>query len=283
MKDLVYWNGEFIPYEEVKVPLEDRGYLFADGVYEVIRVYKGKLFAFEEHFDRLKNSAEALEIPLPLSAAELASVSERLIESNRPKGNSTVYIQLTRGAAPRNHLFPERVKPNLWMMLKPFDKRVDHRTGVRVITLQDERWSRCDIKSISLLPNVLAREKARRADAFEAVMFRDGLITEATSSSFFMVDRGIIKTPPLTHYILPGVTRKIVLKLCSESHFPYEEVQIPRDEIYHAQEVFLTGTSMEVLPVIEIDGIKIGDAAPGRIAKELLRIFCEYAGVCSSD
>jgi D-alanine transaminase len=279
MMNIVYWNGEFIPFGEVKVPLEDRGYLFADGIYEVIRAYRGKPFALQEHLERLKKSARAIEITIPFSSKELISASEKLIELNKPHGDSIIYIQLTRGSASRSHVFPDNAKPNLWMMLKPFTKEIDYQRGVRAITVPDERWSRCSIKSISLLPNVLASEKARKAGAFEAIMVRDGFITEGTSSNFFMVEEEIIKTPPLTNYILPGITRDIVLKLCDESDFHYEEVHIGLDEIFHAQEIFLTSATIEILPVIAIDEVNIGNGTPGKKTKELLRIFHEYVGV----
>jgi D-alanine transaminase len=273
MISLVYWNGDFIPYDEVKVPLEDRGYLFADGVYEVIRVYGGKPFALKQHLERLKRSAETLEIPLLLSSPELRAAVEKLIALENRKGDTSLYIQLTRGAAPRSHLFPDQVQPNLWMMLKPFLKEIDYQRGVAAITVPDERWSRCYIKSIALLPNVLAREKARRAVAFESIMVRDGFITEGSSCNFFMVEQGILKTPPLTNYILPGITRQIVLELCDQHKIEHREIHIALDEIYRAREIFLTSATIEIVPVVTVDGISIGGGKPSETTMKLLKIY----------
>ena len=275
MVSSIYWNGEFIPYDEVRVPLEDRGYLFADGVYEVIRVYGGKPFALRRHLERLKRSATALEIPLSPSSEELSTAAEKLIALENRKGDATLYIQLTRGAAPRSHIFPDQVRPNLWMMLRPFLKEIDYQNGVKAITVPDERWSRCYVKSISLLPNVLARQKARRAGVFESIMVRDGFVTEGSSCNFFMILEGTLKTPPLTNYILAGITREIVLELCRRKRIRYIEAHIGLDEIYHAQEIFLTSATIEIVPVVAVDGINIGAGKPGKGTKELLDAYHE--------
>ena len=280
MNSLVYWNGEFIPYGEVKVPLEDRGYLFADGVYEVVRVYGGKPFALGRHLERLKRSAEALELPLLLSSRELNAAAKRLIALDNQKGDTSLYIQLTRGTAPRSHLFPDLVRPHLWMMLKPFLKEIDYANGVRAITVPDERWSRCYIKSISLLPNMLAREKARRAGAFEAIQVRDGFITEGSSCNFFMVDKGFVKTPPLTNYILPGITREIVLELCDRHKIEHRETYIGLDEIYRAQEIFLTSATIEIVPVVAVDGVGIGEGKPGGKTVRLMMAYRKSVKAC---
>jgi len=275
MVSSIYWNGEFIPYDEVRVPLEDRGYLFADGVYEVIRVYGGKPFALRRHLERLKRSATALEIPLLPSPEELSTAAEKLIALENKTGDTTLYIQLTRGEAPRSHLFPDPVRPNLWMMLRPFLKEIDYRNGVKAITVPDERWSRCHIKSISLLPNVLAHEKARRAGAFESIMVRDGFVTEGSSCNFFMILEGTLKTPPLSNYILAGITREIVLELCHRKKIKSLESHIGLDEIYQAREIFLTSATIEIVPVVDVDGINIGTGRPGKGTKELLDAYHE--------
>jgi len=279
MVSSIYWNGEFIPYGEVKVPLEDRGYLFADGVYEVIRVYGGKPFALGRHLERLKRSSMAIELPFLLSTEELSAAAERLIALDNKKGDTILYIQLTRGAAPRSHIFPDVVRPNLWMMLKPFLKEIDYRNGVKAITVPDERWSRCYIKSISLLPNVLACQKARREGAFESIMIRDGFVTEGSSSNFFMIDEGILKTPPLTNYILPGITRQIVLELCNRKKIKYSETHIGLGEIYCAQEIFLTSATIEIVPVVCVDRVNIGTGNPGEKTVELLNAYRENVSV----
>ncbi|MDI3548647.1 MAG: D-alanine transaminase [Halanaerobiales bacterium] len=276
MNNPVYINGEFMEYEAARIDLEDRGYQFADGVYEVINSYNGKPFRMIEHFERLKKSAAALEIKVS-DYGQLQADAEELI---RRSGftDASLYLQITRGTEPRSHAYSDDLTPNIVMTVKELKNHPDeyYQKGVKAITLPDERWSRCYIKTIALLPNVLAKKKAKRAGAFEAIMVRDGFITEGTSSNLFIVRDERIITPPATNYILNGITRRVILEEAAKLGFTVLEESISLGELFEADEVFLTGTTTEVMPVVEIDGGVIKDGKPGKITGKL---FDHYRGL----
>ncbi len=260
----VFLNGEFVEYGQAKVSVEDRGFQFGDGIYEVIRCYRGRMFAAAPHLARLGHSAREMEIDLPFGVEELAEIGKILLKENGIDGG-VYYIQVTRGVAPRNHVFPEGVRPTTLAMVRetggiPLQLRSD---GCAAITVPDTRWGRCDIKSINLLPNVLAKEKAHRAGAYEAIFVRQGRwVSEASSSNVFAVLKGRLVTPPLDN-ILPGVTREIVMNIAAKNGIPVAEEPISIDALRAADEVIITGTVTEVLPVIKIDGAPVADGKPG--------------------
>ena len=270
---VVYLNGKFMPYDEAKVGIEDRGFQYADGIYEVIRVYDGKPFRLEDHFDRLEMSAKAIELDLP----DLEKLKADAMELLRLNGSreASLYIQVTRGPAVRKHEFPAEAQPTVVMMARevtgyPQEYR---RNGVKAITVPDDRWAKCYIKSVSLLPNVLAKEKAKRAGAYEAIFIRDGFLMEGSHSNVFVVESGVLKTPPLTNYILAGVTRQVVLEIANDLGVPWFEESIPLDRLLKADEVFFTGTVTEIMPVVSIDGKVIGSGVPGPLAMKLHEAF----------
>jgi len=275
---LVYLNGEIVPHEEARVPVDDRGFLFADGVYEVVRVYDGRPFLMDAHLQRLRDGLAALRIDDP-GAAGLAAVAERLLDENGLRdGDATVYIQVTRGAAPRAHAFPPAgTPPTVYVAAKRFARHPAeyYRDGVAAITVPDTRWSRCDIKSVSLLANVLANQAAKDAGAFEALFVRDGIVLEGSLSNLFAVYDGALFTYPASNYILAGITRRHVIGLASALGIPVVEAPVPLDRLFAAAELFLSGTTTEVLPVTRVDGRDIATGCPGPITLRVQRAFRE--------
>ncbi len=275
---LVYLNGEFIPHTEARIPVDDRAFLFADGVYEVVRVYEGRPFLMDAHLQRLRQGLAALRIDDP-GTGEFTGIAERLLDQNGLRtGDATVYIQVTRGAAPRAHAFPPAgTPPTVYVAAKPFERHPPEyfRDGVAAVTVPDTRWSRCDIKSVSLLPNVLANQAAKDAGAFEALFVRDGIVLEGSLSNLFAVYDGTLVTYPACNYILAGITRGRVLGLAEELRIPVAEAPIPLDRLFAAAELFLSGTTAEILPVTRVDGRDIRDGRPGPITQRLQRAFRE--------
>jgi len=269
MGNMVYFNGEFIEYDEVFISPEDRGYLFADGVYEVVNFYNGKPFRLKEHFERLKRSATALEIDIP-DTDKLYEAAREIREMNGFE-NAKLYIQVTRGTQPRAHAYRDDITPNILMICRELKRNPDsyYQEGVSCITVPDDRWSRCYIKTIALLPNVLAKKKAWRAGAYEAVFVRDGFAMEGSSSNLFIIKNGVIITPPASNYILNGITRVAVIEIAVKNGYQVKEESIALEDLYRADEVFLTGTTTEVLPVVKIDQRIIGGGQPGDITGRL--------------
>lgn len=273
-----YLNGEFLPKEEITISPDDRGFLFADGAYEVIRCYDGKLFKNEAHIQRLGRSLKALRIEFP-EVNELTGVAEQLIEKNNLNTDqATVYFQATRGVAPRTHRFPVNPVPaTIYASASPFQPHQDELdNGIKVILVSDTRWSRCDIKSISLLPNILAHQQARDNGAPEAIFIRDGAITEGTHSNFFGVYDGQIYTAPESNYLLPGITRQVVLDLALIMGIPVKKFPILETQLKHADEIFIAGTTVEITPVVRVDEWTVGNGKPGPITKKLQTAFYEY-------
>ncbi len=258
---IAYCNGRFLPPEEIRISPDDRGFLFGDGVYEVIRSYGGRLFALQPHLARMADGLRALRID-DVDVNRVGTVAEQLLAKNGADREALVYIQVTRGAAPRMHAFPADTTPTVFARVMPFVPKGDPRTGVSVITVPELRWARCDIKSIALLPNCLANQRARDAGAQEAIFVRDGVAIEGTATTFFAVLDGKVRTAPESNYILPGVTRRIVLKLCVELGIPSAEKPIFVEELGRVQELFLAGTTVEVMPIVQIDGRAVGVGSP---------------------
>ncbi len=280
MSDLVYLGGEIMPRNRATVSIDDRGFLFGDAVYEVIRVVRGRFIEPERHLRRLARSLR--EVGLRAPALDLLAVATDLIRRNDLGGReATVYAQVSRGAAPRQHAFPPSgTPPTVLVTAMPFTPRTDLiASGVAVITLPDVRWSRCDIKSVNLLPNVLAAQRAAEAGAFEAILVRDGVVTEATRSNVLAVVGGVMRTHPTGPLILPGVTREVVLELASGAGIPVREEELGADELFAAEEVLLTGTTADVTPVVTVDGRAVGEGRPGPVGRRLGALLAERIGV----
>ena len=271
---LVYLNGAFVPKAEAHLPVDDRGFLFGDGIYEVTRAVDGRLFELDRHLERLRNGAAALALPLTdAMVAELPAIWERLLAANGlTVGEAMVYLQVTRGAAPRTHQFPPAGTPptifaSASALLPPDAVRA---RGAAIVTQPDIRWARCEIKSVNLLPNVLAKQAAAEAGAFEAVFVReDGTVTEGAQTSAFAIIDGVLRTHPLTPRILPSVTRAVVLELARELGIPTREAAFDRDAMLAAEEVFVASTTADVMPVVRIDGQPVGGGAPGPLTRAL--------------
>ena len=274
---IAYFNNNFVPKEEIKISPDDRGFVFGDGVYEVIRTYQGKLFRMDEHLRRLERSLREIRIA-GVDIEILNQISEDLLRRNDLSAkDAIVYIQITRGAAPRKHAFPEQpTPPTIYLTASPLNSS-QRRTevGVKAILVPDNRWARCDIKSVALLPNVLANQQAAEQGADEAVFVRDGALTEGTHSNFCAVFDGELVTYPRSNYILGGVTRQVVLQLCRELAIPVREFPVLQKDLRQADELFLSGTTTEVLPIVQVDEWTVGSGQPGPITRKLQKAFRE--------
>jgi len=274
MARIAYVNGRYVPIEQAAIRVEDRGFQFADGIYEVWAARDGRLFDTEGHHERLSRSLRELSMPEPMSRAALEVVLEETLRRNRVR-NGLLYLQITRGAAPRDHAFPDpQTAPTVVVTARPgkpagADARAQ--AGVKVITRPDERWKRCDIKSVSLLPNVLAKQAARAAGAWEAWLIdADGHITEGASSNAWIVTQdGVLLTRPVDQAILKGVTRETIKRLAAERQIRFEERAFTLDEARAAREAFITSANSLVTPVIAIDDVPVGEGAPGPMALAL--------------
>ncbi len=281
---IAYFNGQFLDHTGIKVSPFDRGFLFADGVYEAIRTYHGKLFRYGDHLERFRRSLK--EIRLDFShITELEQIIYALIKKNGIVNESLVYVQVTRGAAfPRAHGFPkEKTEPTIFITVQELKKNTkEQESGIKVILQEDLRWMRCDIKSISLLPAILANQKAVEAGAQEAILVRNGLITEGTHTNFFAVKEGEVVTAPLSNLILDGVTRKAVIETCGQAGIKVREEYIKSDELKNYDEFFVTSTTKDVTPVVMIDGVAVGDGKPGVLTLQLISEFRKQYEVLNS-
>jgi D-alanine transaminase len=273
----VYLNGQFLKPEDAKLSVLDRGFIFGDGVYEVWRVVDGKLFEDRRHNKRLKSGLKTVEISVPDADVDaLSGVAQRLLKENDlTTGEGTFYVEITRGAAPRTHAYPPAgTKPTILAMVSRFE--VPHamrEAGAKCITENDVRWLRCDVKTVQLLPNVMAKQKASVAGAMEAIFVRDDVVTEGTHTSLFAVKDGTLRTHPLGPLILPSITRELVLEIAREQKVPVSEKPFSKAELFAMDEVFVSGTTTDVTPIVDIDGRKIGSGKPGPVSKQL------YAGL----
>lgn len=275
---IVYFNGYFIAKEKVAISPDDRGFLFADGIYEVVRWYGSYFFGFSEHMDRFKRSLNEIHIELD-EWPDFYSLALKLVKENDLEGKDAIlYIQITRGVAKRNHGFPDpKVSPTVYASLSEFKPSVDQmRAGIKAITLPDERWSRCDIKAVSLLPNILAKQAAIEKGAYEALLIRNGNITEATHSNVFAVRDGLVITHPDSGFVLPGIVRKISLELCQKIGIHVDLSPINSSEIEYMDEFFITNTSGEIVAVTRLDGRPIRNGFPGEITRKLSDAFFQY-------
>ena len=278
MQETVYLNGEFMPLEDAKVPVLDRGFIFGDGIYEVIAVYARTPLRMKEHLARLSYGLGEIRIANPHTDAEWTSIIEGVIAAC-PHEDQAVYLQVTRGVARRDQQFPNppprpTVLVMAWQMSKPSAAQREH--GVSCITQQDFRWHRCDIKSISLLGNCMLRQAAADENAIEAVLLRDGRVTEASTSNVFLVKDGKIATPPKDHDVLPGITYDLVLELARAQGLPVEVRAIAASELATADELWLSSSTKEVLPVTRLDGRPVGNGRPGPMYVRMHAIYQDY-------
>ena len=272
---IAYFNQQFIPKNEVRIDPDDRGFLFADGAYEVIRSYRGKLFKADEHLARLSRSLGFLRIDLP-EDVNFREIGNRLIEANKLKDeDANIYIQVTRGSAVRKHAFPdEDIPATLYASVSSFERPLKKQDqGVKVILVTDNRWTRCDIKSISLLPNVLASQRAKEENAEEAIFVRDDVVLEGSHSSFCGVFNNCLTTAPKSNYILPGITREVVLELCRTLNITVDESPISANRLKEADELMLLSTSLEVTPVVQVDDWQVGNGESGVVTRKLQQAF----------
>ena len=272
---VAYLNGEFASLDALRVSVLDRGFLFGDGVYEVIPVYGGCLFRLPQHLARLERSLAAVSIRNPCSKAQWSELLQGLVDKNGG-GSQKVYLQLTRGVAPRDHAFPEDAIPTVFAMSSPFEPAQQVGIGCRAVTREDIRWQRCDIKTIAFLPNVLARQQAIEAAAEEAILLRDGYVTEGAASNVFVVSNGAIVTPPEGPWLLPGITRELVLELARAAGIRCAEVPVSSHALKGADEIWLTSSTLELVPVVSLDGRCIGTGRPGPVWEQLHALYRDH-------
>jgi len=270
---MILYRDKIMDDADVRISPLDRGYYFGDGIYEVLRIYNGRFYALEKHMSRLERSLEVVRIPLPYPMERLARMLEELRTASGVREGS-LYLQITRGEAHRSHSFPKSCVPVLTAWCDGFPRPVDViHGGIEVVTVADIRWLRCDVKSLNLLPNVLAKQEAKEKGADEAVLHRNGTVTECSSGNLMIVKGTTVYTHPADHLILPGVTRAVTIELASALKIPLIEEEFTLSELMEADEVFATGTTVEVCPVRTVDGRKIGDGKPGPVTKRLQTAF----------
>ena len=277
MPDIVYLNGKFMPIEEAYVPVLDRGFIFGDGVYEVVPAYSKHPFQLAEHLRRLQYSLDKVRITNPHSDAEWTQLIAEIIKRNNGDDQS-VYFQITRGVAKRDHAFPKGVTPTVFMMSNPLvtpsPALVD--SGVACISAEDYRWLNCDIKSVSLLGNCMLRQLSADVDAAETILFRDGRLTEASSSNVFIVRNGVVLTPPKDNLVLPGITYDVVLEIARAREFEVEVRDVTEADVRSAEEIWLTSSNKEVLAVTTLDGKPVGDGRPGLLFRRMHALYQQF-------
>ena len=278
---IVYFNGDYVPKAEVRISPDDRGFLMADGVYEVVAAVRGAWFRFDAHLDRLARSMREIKLR-GVEADALEPVASELLRRNGLADTyAKLYVQITRGVAPRHHAFPHgSVEPTVYATVTSFEPPEDRwAAGVSAVTVPDTRWARCDIKSIALLPNVLASQAAAEAGAYEALFVRDGVVTEGSHTSALIVVGGEVLTHPGDPRILPGVTRAWAMEACRDLDIPVREAEVAVEDLPDAGEIMLLGTTSGVMPVVQVDGAPIGNGVPGAITRALQDAFREAMGI----
>lgn len=278
-EQIVYLNGEYMPMIESKISTQDRGFLFGDGVYEVIPAYDRQLFAFPEHLQRLKNSLQAISIQNPLTDAEWFELLNTLIEKH-PWPDQYIYLQVTRGIQmQRDHLPADGLTPTLYAYASPLKAVSDSilQNGITAITLEDTRWLNCDIKAITLLPNIMMKLAAKARNADDAILVsREGFITEGTSSNCFIVKDGTLITPPNGHSLLPGVTRMVIERVAIAHDIPMLEQQITLTDLESADEIWLSSSTKEALPVTRLNDLAVGTGKPGAVWQKMRGFYQEH-------
>lgn len=273
----VFLNGEYLPADQAQVSVLDRGFLLGDGVYEVIPVYNGLPFRLKEHLQRLQRSLDGVRMANPYDEAGWGEIISKLVKQNGD-GNQGVYLQVTRGVAPRDHVFPEGVEPTAFVMTNPIKPLPDwyKQDGIKAITVNDIRWAQCDIKAITLLPNSLLRQQAQDAGAQEALLIRDGYMTEGSASNSYAVIDGVIFTAPKDEKVLPGITRDLVLELAAAAGISYREEAVTAEQLTQADEIWISSSTRELLPVTTLDGQAVGTGKPGPLWQQLDALYQRY-------
>jgi D-alanine transaminase len=274
---MVFLNGKFLPIEEAKVPVLDRGFIFGDGVYELVPVYSRVPFRLDEHLARLERSLAEVKIRNPHSRAQWRDIIYRLVDA-QPFEDQGVYFQVTRGVAKRDHAFPAGAEPTVFMMSNPLvtPPRELVEKGAAAVSAADHRWLRCDIKSISLIGNCMLRQLSAETGAAETILFRDGKLTEASASNVFVVKRGAILSPPKSSLILPGITYDVVSELARADGMPLEFRPVAEEEVRAADEIWVTSSSKEVLAIVSLDGRQVGDGRPGPVFARMHQLYQEF-------
>ncbi|BDZ74707.1 D-amino acid aminotransferase [Methylophaga marina] len=270
----VFLNDTFLPAEQAKVSVYDRGFLFGDGVYEVIPVYGRQPFRLKAHLSRLQNSLDGIHLSNPFDDAHWTQLITQLIEHNEGE-NQAVYLQVTRGVAPREHVFPQGVKPTVFMMSNPLNAvpSLYKTQGIKAITVDDIRWQRCDIKAIALLPNTMLRQQAHEQGAGEAILIRDGVMTEGSASNSYAVFDGVIYTAAKDNTVLSGITRDFVLELAAMTGIPVREESVTADRLTQADEIWISSSTRELLPVTTLDDKPVGQGLPGPIWQTVNELY----------
>lgn len=277
---IILSQNKFTQSDTLKYPFEERGLQFGDGVYEVIRIYNGSYYLLEEHVARLFRSAEAIKIILPFTQEEITDLLLNLIKRNKMNTDGKVYLQVTRGSAPRDHLFPKQNNPNIYAYIQDLPRHLESLDkGVAALAVPDIRWENCYIKSLNLLPNVLAKQEAKESNCFEAILHKDGLVTEGSSSNVYMVKDGSIYTHPATKGILHGCIRMRIKDFAKGLNIPFIEEGFTLEDTTIADELFLTSSTTEVVPIIKIDGNLINDGKPGMVVKQLQKAYEQDAKI----
>lgn len=274
---MIYLNGKFMPLEEAYIPVLDRGFIFGDGIYEVIPAYSRKPFRLQEHLDRLQHSLDGIRLKNPLSNGEWKNLLEQLIVKNNGE-DQYIYLHITRGVAKRDHAFPVNVPPTVFIMSNPLlPPPVELlASGASAITAIDNRWMRCDVKAISLLPNVLLRQLAVDVHALETILIRNGFLTEGAASNIFIVKNNVLLAPPKSHLMLPGITYDVVLELAATNRIPHEVREISENEVRTADEILLTSSTKEIMPITLLDNQPIGGGKPGALFARLHALYQDY-------
>jgi D-alanine transaminase len=274
---MVFLNGKFLPIEEAKIPVLDRGFIFGDGVYELVPVYSRVPFRLDEHMTRLERSLSETGIRNPYSRAQWREIIFKLIDS-QSFDDQGVYFQVTRGVAKRDHAFPKNAEPTVFMMSNPLvnPPKEQVEKGGSAVSATDHRWLRCDIKSTSLIGNCLLRQLSAEGGAAETILFRDGKLTEASASNVFIVKRGRIQSPGKGNLILPGITYDVVAELARANGLPLEFREVTEAEVRNADEIWVTSSSKEVFPIVELDGAKVGEGRPGPVFHRMYQLYQEF-------
>ncbi|WP_347988856.1 D-amino acid aminotransferase [Methylomonas sp. AM2-LC] len=270
----VFLNGDYLPIDEAKVSVLDRGFLFGDGIYEVIPAYAGRLFRLADHIQRLNNSLAGIRMSIDNSVSDWEAIFNPLLESSK---DQYIYLQITRGYAPkRDHGFPEKVIPTIFAMCSEIVPFAGKFNGIKALTLDDTRWQLCNIKAITLLGNILLRQQALDQGCAEAILVKNGYVIEGAASNVFAVIEGELITPPKSNEILPGITRDVILELAAANNIPYREDIIALEALKSASEVWVASSTREILPIVELDGEVIADGKPGEVWLKIDQLLQAY-------
>ena len=281
---IILAQTDFTHRDNLKYPYEERGLQFGDGVYEVIRIYKGSYYLLQEHVDRFFRSAEAVKIKLPFAKKELTNLLNELLKKNGMGKDGKVYLQATRGSAPRDHVFPLNVPANIYAYVQDLSRNLkDLENGICTITHPDIRWEHCYIKSLNLLPNVLAKQEAREQNCSEAILHKDGYVTECSSSNVFLVKDGKIYTHPVKHNILHGCVRMRIEQFVEDLNIPFIEEGFEVEDISMADELFLSSSTSEIMPIVKVDDNLVGNGKPGKITRKLQQAYETDANIMASE